>query len=205
MTEDIKYKASVSYVGDLAHTPSDDILMVENDADYVRTCQKLSRYWELHGCQRVWVRSKNHFTWLRDFTGQIGCSSRFEEKTARLVLGEQWNVSLPDWLTDADVLEQGLLEIDVDSQQRAHFETRFLTRFLGGNFQSDIFRASDIVPAIKALVSSDAKEAFEKYPLLQRCLENRCNQWAERSSETWLKEVCKRLPENSGEIRIFTV
>lgn len=200
MIEDSKYKASISYIGDLAHTPPDNVLLVENDADYVRACQKLSRYWELHGCQRVWVRSKNHFAWLRDFLEQIGCSSQFEEKTARLVLGEQWNVSLPDWLTDADVLEQNLLEIDVDSKKQVRFETRFLTRFLGGIFQTDIFSASDIVPAIKALVSSDAKEGFAKYPLLQRCLETRCDQWTERSSETWLKEVCKRLPENSGEI-----
>ena len=200
MTEDSKNKASISYIGDLAHIPSDGVLLVENDTDYIRACQKLSRYWELHGCQRVWVRSKNYFAWLRDFTGQIGCPSQFEEKTARLVLGEQWNVDLPDWLTDTDVLEQNLLEIDIDSQQRTLFETRFLTRFLGGIFQTDIFSASDIVPAIKALISSDAKEAFDKYPLLQRCLENRCNHWAKRSSETWLKEVCKRLPENSGEI-----
>jgi len=200
VTENSKYQASISYIGELAHTPPDSVILVENDADYVRACQKLSRFWELHGCQRVWVRSKNHFAWLRDFTGQIGCSSQFEEKTARLVLGEQWNVSLPDWLTDADVLEQNLLEIDVDSQQRTHFETRFLTRCLGGTFQTDILSTSDIVPVIKALVSSGAKVAFETYPLLQRCLENQCSQWAERSSETWLKEVCKRLPENYGEI-----
>ncbi|MDO9566079.1 MAG: PglZ domain-containing protein [Candidatus Desulfaltia sp.] len=200
MTEDSKNKASISYIGDLAHIPPDDVILVESDGDYVRACQKLSRYWESHDCLRVWVRSKNHFAWLRDFTEQIGCSSKFEEKTARLVLAEQWNVTLPDWLTDADVLEQNLLEIDVDFQQRTHFETRFLTRFLGGTFQTDIFSASDIVPAIKTLVSNDAKEAFEKYPLLQRCLENRCDQWEERSSEIWLKEVCKRLPENSGEI-----
>ena len=200
MTEESKNKASISYIGDLAHVPPDGVLLVENDTDYVRACQKLSSYWKLHGCQRVWVRSKNHFAWLRDFTEQIGCPSKFEEKTARLVLAEQWNVSLPDWLTDADVLEQNLLEIDVDSQQPAHFETRFLTRFLGSTFQGDIFSVSDIIPVIKALVGEEAKEAFGKYPLLQRCLETRCNQWAERSSETWQKEFCKHLPENFGEI-----
>ena len=200
MTEDSKNKASISYIGDLAHIPPDGVLFVENDTDYIQACQKLSSYWELHGCQKVWVRSKNHFAWLRDFTEQIGCPSKFEEKTARLVLAEQWNVSLPEWLIDADVLEQNLLEIDVDSKKQARFETRFLTRFLGGTFQADIFSAPDIVPAIKALISNDAMEAFEKYPLLSRCLENQCNQWAERSSETWVKEICKRLPENSVEI-----
>jgi len=200
MTEDSKNKASISYIGDLEHIPPDDVILVGKDADYVRACKELSHCWESHDCLRVWVRSKNHFAWLRNFTEQIGCSSKFEEKTARLVLAEQWNVTLPDWLTDADVIEQNLLEIDVDSQQRTYFETRFLTRFLRGTFQTDIFSASDIVPVIKTLVSNDTKEAFKKYPLLQRCLENRCNQWEERSSETWLKKVCKRLPENSGEI-----
>ena len=193
MNEDIRHKASISYIGDLAYTPPDSVFLVENDTDYVRACKELSHFEETDACRQVWVRSRNHFTWLRDFTEQIGCPSQFEEKTARLVLGEQWNVSLPDWLTDIDVLEQSLLEIDVDSQQRALFQTRFLTRFLGDTFQTDIFSASDIVPAIKGLVSSDAAEAFEKYPVLQRCLENLCNHWRERSSEIWLKEICKRL------------
>lgn len=197
MTADNKNKLSVIYIGDLSYTPLD---LIERDEDYVRTCQKLSPGGSSSAGLKVWVRSKNHFAWLRDFTEQIGCPANFIEMTARLVLAEQWNVTLPDWLTDADVLEQNLLEIDVDFQQRTHFETRFLTRFLGGTFQTDIFSASDIVPAIKTLVSNDAKEAFEKYPLLQRCLENRCNLWTKRSGETWLKEVCKRLPENSGEI-----
>jgi hypothetical protein len=113
-------QASISYIGNLAHTPPDDVLLVESDEDYVRVCRALSHRTKLDTAAKVWVRSKNHFAWLRDFTEQIGCSSRFEEKTARLVLAEQWNVQLPDWLTDTDVLDHDLLEIYVGWRSSPH-------------------------------------------------------------------------------------
>jgi hypothetical protein len=40
--DDIK-QISVSYIGELAHTPSEDILLVESDEDYVRACQVLKK------------------------------------------------------------------------------------------------------------------------------------------------------------------
>ena len=174
---------------------------MENDTDYVRACKELSRFEETEACQQVWVRSRNHFAWLRDFTEQIGCPSQFEEKTARLVLGEQWNVSLPDWLTDIDVLEQSLLGVEVDGQKgQASFTNRLLNHFLGPAFQSDMLDTTDFVDVIKALVSDDAKAAFKQYPVLYRCLGTKCEKWAEGSNETWVKNISNRLYENADEI-----
>ena len=200
MTEGNKDHVLISNVGDLAHTPPDDVLLVEQDADYVLACHKLSHRRESDTNLKVWVRSKNHESWLRDFAEQIGCPSILEPKTPRIVLAERWNVDLPDWLTDAEVLDHHLLEIDVDSRNRMGFETRFLAHFMGAAFQQDVLSAANLVPVIKALVSDDAKTAFKDHPLLGRCLKARCEQWAERSSETWVKEVCKRLPENYAHV-----
>ena len=97
---------SISFVGDLSHSPPDDVLLVESDKDYVRACQLLSQAVTTHTGLNLWVRPKTLYQWLRDFTEQIACRASFEEKTARLVLAEQWNVRLPDWLTDAEVLDQ---------------------------------------------------------------------------------------------------
>jgi len=193
-------QTSISYIGNLAHTPPDDVLLVESDEDYVRVCRALSRRLKLDTAAKVWVRSKNHFAWLRDFTEQIGCSARFEEKTARLVLAEQWNVQVPDWLTDTDVLDHGLLEIHVDSLKQTDFESRLLTHLLGVAFQPDMLGSAHLVDVIKALVSSEAKAAFKKYPVLHRCLETKCEKWAERSNEIWIKNICRRLPEYSNEV-----
>jgi hypothetical protein len=196
-----EYHTSISYIGNLAHTPPDDVLLVESDGDYVRACQELSPGGSLSAGLKVWVRSKNHFAWLRDFIEQIGCPSSFKEMTARLVLAEHWNVRVPDWLTDADVLEQNLLEIEVDSQkEQTSFTNRLLIHLLGPAFQSDMLNTTDLVDVIKALVSDDAKAAFKQYPVLYRCLETKCEKWAQSSNEAWVKDISTRLCENAGEI-----
>ena len=201
MTVEDKKQVSVSYIGDLVHTPPDDVLLLERDEDYVRACRELSPGGSSGAGLKVWVRSKNHFAWLRDFIEQIGCPSSFKEKTARLVLAEQWNVLVPDWLTDADILEQNLLEIEVDSQkEQTSFTNRLLIHLLGSAFQSDMLNTTDLVDVIKALVRDDAKAAFKQYPVLCRCLETKCEKWAEGSNETWVKDISNRLYENPGEI-----
>ncbi|MFH1672064.1 MAG: hypothetical protein ABIF87_01350 [Pseudomonadota bacterium] len=195
-----KDEVSISYIGDLTHTPPDGVLLVEQDADYVRACRELSHRGKSDTPLELWVRSKNHEYWLRDFTEQIGCPSIIQPKTARLLLEEKWNVDLPEWLTDAEVLVHHLLGIEVDSLNRMRFETRFLAHFLGSAFKPDVLSTADLVPVIKALVSDDAKTLFKEHPLLGRCLKTRCEEWAVSGSETWVKEVCKRLPEEFAQV-----
>lgn len=184
----------ISLVGDLASTPPDGVFLVEKDTDYVRACLALSHRRKSDPDLKVWVRSKNHYSWLRDFTEQIGCPARFEEKTPRLVLGEQWNVGLPDWLTDAEVLAHHLLEMSVASQKWMPFETRFLYHFFGTAFDKEVLSSADLVSVIKGLVTDEAKTAFKEHPLLERCLKTKCQLWVDKSDEAWIKAICTRLP-----------
>lgn len=200
MSTNNENQISTSYVGELSSGLPGDVFLVESDEDFVLACNKLSQREGANASLKIWVRSKNHFAWIRDFIEQIGCSSKFEEKTPRLVLAELWNVSLPEWLSDSDILEYKLLEMNVDSQKQTLFEYRLLTQILGTVFQPDILIADHLVEIIKTLVIDDAKAAFEKYPFLHRCLETKCQQWANISTETWVKDVCRQLSDNSAQL-----
>ena len=81
MTES-KHQASISYVGDLTYTLPEGVLLVECDEDYVNACRELSGRGSSSSGLKVWVRSKNHFAWLRDFAEQIGCPAIFRRKNA---------------------------------------------------------------------------------------------------------------------------
>jgi len=197
MTEN---KSIISYIGDLALQSPDDVLLVEQDADYVRACHVLSQRRESDSDLKIWVRSKNHFAWLQDFTEQIDCPAHFEEKTPRLVLAEQWHVDIPDWLTDDEVLKHHLLGIKVAPQKSMRFETRFLSHFLGAVFDKEMLSSPELVSVIKGLVNDDAKAAFKEHPLLDRCLKGNCQLWAEKSGEAWIKEVCNRLSEDAANV-----
>ena len=200
MTES-KHQPSINYVGDLTSTLPEGVLLVERDEDYVRACRQLSSPRASESGLKVWVRSKNHFAWLRDFTEQIGCPAFFIEKTPRLVLAEKWNVTLPDWLTDAEVLDQGLLNIDVKPQAgQTSFSNRLLKHFFDSAFEEDAFNANELVYVIKALVSADAKAAFKQCPVLYRSLESKCESWAQCSKEAWVKNLCSRIFENTGDL-----
>ena len=197
----------ISYIADLAYMPPDDVLLVVQDIDYVRACHTLSQSREPDPDLKIWVRSKTHFAWLQNFIRQIGCPAHFEEKTPRLVLAEQWNVDIPDWLTDADVLDHHLLEIVVVSNKSMLFETRFLSHFLGPAFNKEMLSPAELVDVIKGLVNDDAKAAFSEHLLLGRCLKRKCQLWAEKSGEIWIKDICTRLPDdltNSGHKSVWS-
>ena len=191
----------ISYIGELDHSPPADIFLVECDADYIRACLKLSASDELSSEISLWVRSKNHFTWLKNFTDQINCTANFSEKTPRLVLSELWNVQIPNWLTDADVLNQELLNIEIETENgRKDFNDRLLEKFLGPTFQQDIFNVDNLVDVIKVLCSKEAQSDIKKYPVLQHSLKSKCEIWEENSSEGWIKNVCSRISRDIDEM-----
>ena len=201
VTVEEKKQISVSYIGELAHTPPDDVFLVEHDEDYVRACRELSLVGLSRDGLKLWVRTRNHLAWLQDFIEQIDCPSSFKEMTARLVLSEQWNVRVPDWLTDTDILEQGLLDLEVDSQkQQTSFTNRLLIHLLGPAFQSDMLNATGLVDLIKALVNDETKAAFKQYPVLHHCLEVKCKELAASSNETWAKAISERLYEDADAV-----
>ncbi len=154
----IKHQAFISYIGDLTYAPPPGVLLVERDEDYVNACRKLSQRGSSSAGLKVWVRSKHYFAWLRDFVKQIGCAAVFDHKTPRLVLAEKWNVRIPDWLTDTDVLEQELLNMDIEPlKEQTSFINRLLAHFLGPAFEHDLFNTNDLADVIRALVSDDAR------------------------------------------------
>ena len=191
---------TISYIGDLSLKPPDDIFLVNSDADYVQACHTMSQNRKSDPDLKIWVRSKNHFAWLRDFSEQIVCPAHFEEKTPRLVLAEQWNVDIPDWLTDVEVLDHHLLEIKVAPQKSMRFETRFLSHCLGAAFDKEMLSSGELVSVIKGLVNDDAKAAFKEHPLLERCLKSKSLLWTEKSGEAWVKDVCTRLSEDAANV-----
>ena len=200
MNKEIENKISISFIGELEYSPTEEDFLVEHDEDYVRLCLKLSQQDKFDSNLKVWVRSKNHFAWLKNFTEQIGYPSWFEEKTARLVLAELWNVSLPEWLTDADVINFQLIEIKVVSQEKTSFEYRFLTQLFGAPFKPDVLNADNLSDVIKVLVGDESNALFDKYPFLPRCLETKCRQWSELSVDKWVEDICKYLPKHANQV-----
>lgn len=183
----------ISYIGSLAYSPPKGILLVEDDADYVQACYLLVQQRRPGVDLQIWVRLKAHYVWLQDFVAQIGCQAVFAEKTPLTLLAERWNVVLPEWLQDADVLDNALLETEMDLEERVSFETRYLMHFLGPAFYTEKLKPENLVAVVKSLAGVNLEDAFQTGSLLHRCLDEKCAQWSKKSDERWIKDLCTKL------------
>jgi hypothetical protein len=170
-------------------------MLVESDKDYVQVCRRLSKQFGAKEVLETWVRSRNHFLWLQDFTDQIGLECLFQEQTVKQMLAERWNVSVPEWLDDAQILEQGLLDLKVSASPHESFINRLLVHFLGDEFRESTLNSAKLTKVVNALATTTADEALKKYPGLLTSLKIKCGEWAGNSSETWVQSVCDRIPE----------
>jgi hypothetical protein len=200
MTEPGDNGVFVSYVGDLIASIPDDVVGVESNRDYVRACVELARPPGAGRALRIWARSRTHYAWLRDYADQIGSPARFAEETARTVLADRWNVEIPDWLTDEDVVGAGLLAWEVGGSTRAGFVDRFLVHVLGDPFGAATLDAANLAVVIAALVSERARAALRDSPLVSRCLQAKCRAWASAGGEGWAAELSGHLPERPRDV-----
>jgi len=190
----------VSYIGDFDGAVPPDTTVVETDGEYVRVCSTLVKVDEPGRPERVWVRRRNHFSWLKDFTEQTRISLSFAEKTARSILGDLWRVSVPDWVTDETVLQERLLDLKVSSDYPSSFEERMLVQFFGKVFEKEVLNPDDLADVLPPLASENAGRLLEEYPSLRRSLASKCASWQDKTKEQWLRKLSTMLASGSEQV-----
>ena len=68
--------------------------------------------------------------WLQRYSELTGIECKFSEKTPCLILAEEWNVSIPEWLDDEAVMKQNLLDLDIPEEHPIEFADVILELFL---------------------------------------------------------------------------
>ena len=186
----------VDFIGNQPVSPPENVTLVESDKDYVRACLLLSKQLGSNEGVKTWVRARNHFLWLQDFTAQIGLPCLFREQTVKQVLAEQWNVSVPDWLDDAQIVEQGLLDVKVVAFPHRSLVDRILAHFLGEEFREASLDSGKLASIVNSLATAKASEALGKYPALRKSLKTKCEEWSANSPQPWVVAICDRIPED---------
>ena len=182
----------INYIGSLPIKPEKNDLLVEDDTAYVDLCKKLLT----HSDQTlvIWLRKRNHFIWLQDYINQIDMDVSFKEQTPRLLISEKWNVTIPEWVTDSKIIEEGLLDFKIESPKDiVSFETRVLSFLLDPIFEDAVLGEKNLSKLINVINDDQKILEFNKSELLTICLERKCKDWAGKSPATWVNELCERL------------
>lgn len=108
----------------------------------------------------------------------------FETLDARLALAQKWGVEIPASVTNEDILQAGLLALDLQPQPGFSFEDTLLAHFYAPIFSAKTFPFTQIAALLKA-VEPQRWRKHKAVPLLARTLHNRLEEWKSkaRSSE----------------------
>lgn len=177
-----------------------EAVWVTSDKDYVMACKLLADFKEGSPGFNVFVRQKVYYLWLQDFAKQINLLPTFSEKTARDLLSDSWKVTLPDWLDDKDILFQNLLDIKIPEKIPPDFVSAMLVMFFGEIFNRKILNPEHVVELLEALLKPEKKETLIKYPILDRCLSERFQEWSLASDSSWLEDLIEEMRRDSDQV-----
>lgn len=180
-------KREISYIGDYGYAFPEGVYIVEKDADYVKACHYLSMPADDGSSLKIWVKKRHLFTWLQHFCEQVQLPCDFVEKTARLILAEAWNIILPEWLTDEDIVAQKLLDLDVKNENPCRFEEALLEHFLNSSFRGERLDQKHIAEMLPMLYREETRTLFNRYPILDRCLREQGQTWLRHTKQEWEK------------------
>lgn len=108
----------------------------------------------------------------------------FETLDARLALAQKWGMEIPASVTNEDILQAGLLELDLQPQPGFTFEDTLLAHFYAPIFTAKTFLFTQIAALLNAVEPQRWRE-LKTVPLLARTLHTRLEEWKSkaRSSE----------------------
>ena len=186
----------IRYIGDLDLPTSESAFEVGDDRSYVKACIAIRIAIQNDDVLNLLVRKRHHAEWLKDYFTQLHHEVDFSEDTPRTVLNERWGVNVPDWLSDENILNQGLLRLDVKSSLGKTFEVTLINHLLGVDVDSDLPSESAIADLVAALSDETFSSIRKEFPILEETIRRLATVWGRRAGSGWLSEVCEYIPDS---------
>jgi len=154
---------------------------VSNISEYVGAYVRILAALQNNQNFRLFVHHQAVFQWLKNFSVRYPQGTFvFEMLDAREALRQKWGVELPDELRNEEILESGLLELDLQPQPGQSFEDLLLSHFYAPLFRAKSFPFTQL-PQLFASIDEERWQDNRVHPLLERTLHQRLEAWKNKA------------------------
>jgi len=129
----------------------------------------------------ILVQNPTISQWLKNMASRYPAGTFvFETLDARAALAQRWGMDIPPHVTNEDILEAGLLELDLQPQPGISFDNTLLAHFYAPIFTARSFPFTQITSLLNA-IDLRRWNANRKVPLLARIANLRLEEWKRKA------------------------
>lgn len=167
---------------DLAQHPDGKIRKISEYPQLIQRCLNCLSGGEN---QTIFLANSVILQWLKNMASRYPQGTFiFETIDARRALAQRWGVDIPEYITNEDIVQTGLLSSDLRPQPGFSFEDTLLSHYYAPLLTSKTFPLTKL-PSLLETVDLQQWKANLGIPLLARTLHSRLEEWKSkaRSSE----------------------
>lgn len=186
----------VHYIGDLDLAVPETAVEVIDDHTYVAACQALAEATRDGSPLQLWIRTRHHFAWIRDYLSQLRADADFSEKSARSMLAEKWAVTLPDWVSEEDILAQDLLLLEQRTGKSRTFQSTLINTLISVDLGAAVPDDSELAQLFSALIDETYASKRKRFPILEETIKRLATSWRTLEGAGWLDELSDLIPDD---------
>lgn len=175
---------------------------LSNLSEYAKAYSSILGAYENHKDVQLIVHLQAVFQWLKN------SSSRFPSETfivetinAQVVLTQCWGIDIPSSVTNEDILQAGLLSLDIQPQPGFTFEDILLAHFYSPILTSKTFPFTQVTSLIEA-VNPQQWKANLGIPLLARTLRTRVEEWKSKARSSEQRQLVELFAADPSALKL---
>lgn len=173
--------------------PDADALIVAQVSDYVPAVQRLKEAINQGQALQIIVQNPASAVWLKRMASSYNDTVvSYAQISARDLLAERWQVTLPQDVSDEAILASGFLEADIEPRTGQSYEEIVLEYFWGEFFTFNRFPlslAGDLIEGIDLI----QWQKNQKIPLAIQTLSKRRERWLKQARDTKTRRLVETL------------
>jgi len=180
----------------LEETEDPNTTMIHDISDYVKGYKLIIDCLKSKKAIKIVVKNPTVFAWLQKLTAKYGeATLEFKEVMPSTLLAEKWGFSIPNDVTEEEIIELNLLNLQVQRETGLTFTDFILSKFISPMMRSETTPLEDL-PKITVSICKDEVQANLRRNLVQREFERKIESWLRRAKSEQEREVIELLWQN---------
>ncbi len=187
------------YIDKLSIKQDESAIVVSDNLSYIYAYKKVKESLEVNSFCEVIIRKNIYNRWFERFSERHPEKFIFSEVSHRLLLEEKWDIPIPQYVDDKDILDLSLFDIPEKPAKGTNFEDFILTKKYSTSLAEKEFNLDLLI----ALINNFSRETWTKnniQKLLFKIYSDRLSLWMNGLNSD-LKRILKKLSNNIESFR----